>query len=159
MNHWLQIWILPFAKLLVGLDPRLWFKLLCTPYWNYLYHTSFIINSLTVSKDSIGAVHFYSLGKALETLQLSNILPDVAYRQHSEWLCKLHPLSWDMQCDSVSPWSAHQSRAQQARWHWHGHASAQCHCTLLPPYSEGFPSLSPPPPLYKGSHTHTETKE
>lgn len=107
MNHWLQIWILPFAKLLVGLDPRLWFKLLGTPNWNYLYHMPFMINSLTVRKDRIGAVHFYitfeSLGKALETLQLLNILPYVVYRQYSEWLCKLHPFSWDMQRDSVRP--------------------------------------------------------
>lgn len=46
---------------------------------------------------------FESLGKALETLQLLNILPYVVYRQHSEWLCKLHPFSWDVQCDSGSP--------------------------------------------------------
>lgn len=67
----------------------------------------FIINSLTVRKDRISAVHFYitfeSLGKALKTLQLLNILPYVVYRQYSEWVCKLHPFSRDMQCDSVRP--------------------------------------------------------
>lgn len=64
------------------------------------------------------------------------------------------------------PGNAHQSSAEWACRQQHRHSRVPpqqcpglCHHTLPAPPSKGLHSLSPPPPLYRDSHTLTETNK